>query len=363
MTRHPIRSRLSCATLGLAPLAGIPGETLPGGAWAAVGATSQGADRPVIDDDTARADIDAFRRDAYAAHEDGATTRLFQYADANRKVAVVIDTQALPFLARKPAIENGEILVGAFLAGNLARQLEDGVKTNRPVEGIQAMCAAYRQLRAQSRIEEIAELEEWGKLSAQELVFALLQREVTDVTPRNETNGEPYAYRHELTGFEFPTALAGAVRHRVIRYRDVRFGETVTYVPPEPGKIDVILYTLGASSVPDGPSSSIVLESFAQAMADVTEAQKQGMYAKALCTELTQPRVQASPAIPHFNVAECLVSLADPAEEIVSWILLAGARNHILKIRYSAPQTSERSAREFLPAFLAAFFEANKIRP
>ncbi len=314
----------------------------------------------VGDETTTLADIKAFAHNPLAAHRDGATKRLLEFTEANSQVFVELNARLLPFLTRNPPVENSEVLIGAYIAGNLAPQLESRIKRDHPLDALAAMCAAYREMRTEVRIEEISELESWCKLPRSELLGVVVQATMSPDEEVAKINVLE-TYTHKPTGYRFAPSLAGAKLKEVRRYEDSRLGESVLYITKSLGHVNFILYDMGVGGITDGPDSSLVKDSFASSVNDINSFANQGFYKRALCTNVDASQFRSKTTMPLFNVAECFIERAETGDKRVSWVLITGSRKHLLKIRYTAPASAESDAREFLIGLVNVFFGSNTL--
>ena len=108
--------------------------------------------------------IATFESDPTGTNGPGAMTLIVNYAEVSTNVTVTVNSGYLPWVSREPKIRNGELLLTAFVAGNVQTQLQQGVKKDYPVEGILLMCRVYTTLRRKDQIERIPEMEKWSKL-------------------------------------------------------------------------------------------------------------------------------------------------------------------------------------------------------
>jgi len=94
---------------------------------------------------------------------------IISFAEASTNVTVNIDAGFLPWMHREPVVRRGELLLVAFVAGNIRPQLKSGIDQDQPVDGILFMCRVYTALRKENLIAEIPEPELWCKLSRKEV--------------------------------------------------------------------------------------------------------------------------------------------------------------------------------------------------
>ena len=115
--------------------------------------------------------------EADAASRDAKT--IIQFAERSPNVRVDLNVEYLPWLAGGDDVENSEILIAAFVGGNLQPQIKKKEKKDHAVEGLNSMLAVYRKLRAADATNEIPKFEEWLKLKPKEI-----QSLVTEIEAR-----------------------------------------------------------------------------------------------------------------------------------------------------------------------------------
>jgi hypothetical protein len=108
--------------------------------------------------------IAAFESDPGGTNTAGAMVIIANYAQASTNVSVTINEGYLPWFSKKPEIKNGQVLLMAFVAGNIRPQLEKRLKQDHPADGLLLMCKMYATLRKKNQIEPIPQVEEWSKL-------------------------------------------------------------------------------------------------------------------------------------------------------------------------------------------------------
>lgn len=167
-------------------------------------------------------------------------------------------------------------------------------------------------------------------------------------------------YEHAESGYRFPASLGVFSRKEVHRFSDRRLGVSVAYVARGMGLLDFYVYDLGLSPIPDGPDSDRARTAFVSAVRDVREAVRRGYYSHLAVTSEPGQTMQPRPGMPRFQVVTYAYTVdAANAERVVSWLLVTGARNHFLKIRYTCPASKAAEAERAVKALLVAFFEAN----
>ena len=127
--------------------------------------------------------ISVFAADPGSAKNDAVISVIIKFADASPNVTVTVDSGFFPWVDRKPEIEKRDLLLTAFIAGNIRPQLEKQVKKDHPIEGIQLMCKVYVALRKKKTIPSIPELDKWSKLD---------KAGIAKLIPKIQNKKEPY---------------------------------------------------------------------------------------------------------------------------------------------------------------------------
>ncbi len=96
------------------------------------------------------------------------------FAEQSDEVMVVIDSKFFPWMDRTE-YENSHLLLAAFLAGNVKKQLSAGTKNSEPYDGIVQLIKTYLQLRKANKINKIHEIENWSQLTTEELKSLVFQ--------------------------------------------------------------------------------------------------------------------------------------------------------------------------------------------
>lgn len=103
--------------------------------------------------------------DAAAQH----AKTIILYAERSPKVSVGLNVEYLPWLMTGEEVDNSEIMIAAYVGGNLHPQIKKRVKENHPVEGLTSLLRAYQKLRTAEATNEIPKFEEWLKLEPKEI--------------------------------------------------------------------------------------------------------------------------------------------------------------------------------------------------
>lgn len=107
------------------------------------------------------------------------TGAILVFAEESSDVSVNLNVEYLPWLTQDKEVANSEVLIGAFVGGNMLPQLKKGIKKDHTKAGLLAMLRAYATLRKQNAIEAIESLDKWGAMSD-----AQIDRLIKDVAER-----------------------------------------------------------------------------------------------------------------------------------------------------------------------------------
>ena len=135
---------------------------------------SQGADTetPPIEPKIALKAISAFRADPTGEYALGYLSVVLNFAEQNENVLVVIDTSIFPEDFEDLQGKQKGTLLGAYIAGNVEKQLQFGVRLDSPLEGVQLMLTSYREMQIAGHLEKLPSFEKWILLNEQkQLVF------------------------------------------------------------------------------------------------------------------------------------------------------------------------------------------------
>src|SRR5262245_32152773 len=69
------------------------------------------------------------------------------FADADASTEIVISKDVAPWVGDAHAAAHSDLLLGAFVAGNLRSQLDSGIKRSDPYAGLLQVFAVYRAIR------------------------------------------------------------------------------------------------------------------------------------------------------------------------------------------------------------------------
>lgn len=113
--------------------------------------------------------IKLLEADPIEANTAGTNALIIIFTTASSDVIAEISSDYLPWLKQKKNIENADILLTAFIAGNIKPQLIKKIKKDHPFEGVKFMLNIYAKLRKDNKIQAIPKLDEWNKLEDDDL--------------------------------------------------------------------------------------------------------------------------------------------------------------------------------------------------
>jgi hypothetical protein len=108
-----------------------------------VAAAGDETDRAKLSETMLKA-IARLEENPFKAKGDGTVAIIATFADKSDSVLIEVNTGYIPWLERKG--KNDDVLLAAFIAGNVRPQLVQRVKKNHPVAGLQFMLAVYARL-------------------------------------------------------------------------------------------------------------------------------------------------------------------------------------------------------------------------
>jgi hypothetical protein len=159
------------------------------------------------------------------------------------------------------------------------------------------------------------------------------------------------------TGLAFPEKIDDFPRLRITDFtkEDPHLGESVQY-KTDGINVDIYIYDMGAAKIEDGIADKTVLAAQAQALKDIQEAVKRGIYAN------LQPSALADEKMGGFS-KEFLASsftldfnsqnLEPERRHVKSYLFVRGYKNNIFKIRMTCPVAKADQAEAAIPKFLA----------
>jgi hypothetical protein len=106
-----------------------------------------------------RAACDLFCSEPLGEHARLCAAVIWKFSEESDLVKVTVGPHYLPWMKRDDIPKHTDLLVVAFIAGNVASQLDSGVKASDPYSGIIQVFRVYRALNAKDSSYEIAEIE------------------------------------------------------------------------------------------------------------------------------------------------------------------------------------------------------------
>ena len=162
------------------------------------------------------------------------------------------------------------------------------------------------------------------------------------------------AARSDVTffGLTFPDRVAGAEIEASTDNEKTTpgLGYRVTYREPE-WTIDVYIYDLGQTSIPEDPGSGVLKSQLRQAHRDILEVERSGIYSKVKLTRSYVMRDSDGRARLDCSDYTYVHETAGPVD---SFLCLAGWHNKFVKFRLTSPRHagSDAEAKRFLDAWI-----------
>lgn len=164
---------------------------------------------------------------------------------------------------------------------------------------------------------------------------------------------EPVRF-YELT---FPDEVAGARRGSTVDYEKTTrgLGYSVRYVKPG-WLIDVYIYDMRMTSIPDDPGSKLITTQLAQAKADIFELERRGNYANVAVKgdySIGDASGQVRFLCSAFNYLH-----KGMAATVDSYLCLTAWKNKFFKIRMTRPQhaMSGADAEQFVKGWISVLW-------
>ena len=127
--------------------------------------------------------IAAFRRDPLAARTDGTSALILNFAEASPDVQVEMGPKVLPWMNEPVNDKYGEVLMAAFVAGDVRSQLESHRAKDDAMAGALQVIDTYQQLRKKDPSVRSVSVEKWIALQAQGKLRAELDIRVPPLEP------------------------------------------------------------------------------------------------------------------------------------------------------------------------------------
>jgi hypothetical protein len=162
------------------------------------------------------------------------------------------------------------------------------------------------------------------------------------------------SYLHSATGMEFPPALGEMQLSGIADYEEKHpgLGVALRYDDRKSVKVDVYIYNLQQSSIPDGIQSGEIRSHFRQCEGEIYVMEKRGQYQGVRKMADAFASLDTTPAVPaalwgHY-------SFVQDGTERYSHLYLTVYHNHFVKLRITYPKQDEATASRTLDGFLKA---------
>ncbi len=159
------KSLLFAAVLGLAAVAPLPAATLDR-------STTQQQSQGKVSKDDARRAIAIFRRDPLNAQGEMTQPIILTFAKDSPDVEVSLSDKRLAWFGNSSVAEDTrQVLLVAYVAGDVQSQLDNGKAKDNPVAAAEQVIATYAQLKHSNpelrvrEVEELIRLQKQGKLA------------------------------------------------------------------------------------------------------------------------------------------------------------------------------------------------------
>jgi hypothetical protein len=120
-----------------------------------------------ISDADAAPIISAFLTDPLSQASQDAARQINQFCEESPDHEVVIDAKYMPWLGSSKPPEKSEILLVAFMAGNLKAQIEKKTSKPEPYAGALAVIDVYNKIRANTMGYRVSSIDQWISLEKQ----------------------------------------------------------------------------------------------------------------------------------------------------------------------------------------------------
>lgn len=105
--------------------------------------------------------IERYQKDPLAPDAGTLLSVIAKFAKQSEDVSILIDLKYFPTEFKSLESKNASQLLGAYIAGNVEYQVRNGIKENRPVEGILSMLSTYSSLKNSGAIETLPSFKDW----------------------------------------------------------------------------------------------------------------------------------------------------------------------------------------------------------
>lgn len=310
-----------------------------------------------------------FEADPGGTNSAGNLAVIVNFAEASSDVQIVLDEATLPWLVRKPETKGENILLGAFVAGNIRPQLEKKVNQDCPVDGLLFLGRVYRALRPGGTVGVVPELEKWSKLDRAALTRLVAEKrgenspiaskaepaERKDPAPAAAPAAGANAYRHAATGIVLPDLMATLQKEEGVTDFEPRLpGGGIGVGYDGPGiTVTVYIYTANHKSIPDSLQSALIKEHFKQVENDIVQQGVRGAYTNV--KKLSQDVIAWGSDGTGPKSLHSSFSFAQGGSDRLSHLFLLAYRDHFLKVRFTYDREVQPEAEKILKNFLAEF--------
>jgi hypothetical protein len=111
-----------------------------------------------VREETLRRAVSTFLKQPTSSASKHSARTILKFAEESEDVSVLISRKAVPWVGGKK-YEHREILLCAFIAGNVLSQLDSGVNANDPYSGLIKVFRVYRYLKKRKKGYTVPEVE------------------------------------------------------------------------------------------------------------------------------------------------------------------------------------------------------------
>ena len=119
--------------------------------------------------------IDRFLADPLSPSERQSAAKILQFAEESPTHEVTVDVKYMPWLKETPPPEGSELLLAAFMAGNLKEQIKKNTTKSEDYAGALAVLEVYRKLQEKKIV--IPELDHWIELEKQGTLRSFIEKD------------------------------------------------------------------------------------------------------------------------------------------------------------------------------------------
>ena len=116
--------------------------------------------------------ISEFLKEPLSPAATGLAQKILTFAEESPNHEIAISPKYTPWLEEEKASAAGSLLLAAFFAGNLKAQIESGVSSPKPYEGVLAVIDVYKKIQARkagfrmASVDRLIDLERQGTLKS-----------------------------------------------------------------------------------------------------------------------------------------------------------------------------------------------------